>query len=94
MTSVPDSVVTPARRVAVIAGLLAFLASGFIYLTSGLVVPHPWLAILWVVWLLGMAGVARLTARWSWWVLATAPAAMAFWFLYLMVGEAALGWRA
>ena len=94
MTPASGSVVTPGRRVAVIVGLLAFLASGFIYVTSGLVVPHPWLVLLWVIWLIGMAVVARLTARWSWWVLAAAPAAMAFWFIYLMAGEAFLGWRA
>jgi len=78
----------------VVVGLLAYFAVGFIYFTSGLVVPLPWLAVLWAVWIVGMWQVARLLRTWSWWVLAAAPLAAAFWFLYLAVGEALLGWTA
>lgn len=75
-------------------GLVAYLASGFLYLTSGLVVPGLALVLLWLVWLVGMWWVARMVAVWSWWVLASGPAALAFWLLYLWFGETVLGWTA
>ena len=80
------------QKAVVVVGLVAYLATGFVYLTSGLVVPMPWLAVLWVVWLVGLWLVARLFRAWSWWVLAAAPLAAAFWFLYLTAGERLLGW--
>lgn len=89
-----DAPPTLLRRVVVIAGLLAYLATGFLYLTSGLVVPGWGLIVLWAVWLAAMWLVARLVARWSWWVLAAAPAALVFWWLYLLVGESLFGWTA
>ena len=58
------------QKAVVVVGLVAYLATGFVYLTSGLVVPMPWLAVLWVVWLVGLWLVARLFQAWSWWVLA------------------------
>ncbi len=78
----------------VILGLVAFLATGFLYLTSGLVVPGVGLLVLWLAWLAGMWWVARKVADWSWWVLAAAPAALAFWWLHLWFGEAVFGWTA
>lgn len=75
-------------------GLVAYLATGFVYLTSGLVVPGAGLAVLWVAYLAGLWLVTRLVVAWSWWVLASAPAAVAFWWLYLLVGENLLGWTA
>lgn len=85
---------TLGRRALVVVGLLAYLAAGFIYLTSGLVVPAPWIFILWGLWLVGMWVVARLVARWSWWTLAAGPLAFGFWWAYLAVGESLLGWTA
>lgn len=92
MTSTVDTTPTVAQRVLVIVGLLIYLATGFIYLTSGLVVPGLALFLLWFVWLVGIGVVARMVARWSLWVLAAGPVAMVFWWLYLMVGEALFGW--
>lgn len=82
------------RKTAVILGVVLFVATGFFYLTSGLVVPLPGLAVLWAVWLRGAWAVARLVARWSWWVLAAAPAAALFWVAFLWFGETVFGWRA
>jgi xanthosine utilization system XapX-like protein len=92
LSSVTTPEPTVVQRILVVVGLIAYLATGFIYLTSGLVVPFPWLIVLWLVWLAGMWITARLMARWSWWVLSAAPAAMAFWWAYLSVGEAVFGW--
>lgn len=92
MSSTVETSPTPLQRVAVIVGLLAYLASGFLYLTSGLVVPGGALVVLWLVWLTGMWFVAKLLARWSWWVLLSAPAAVLFWVVYLSLGETLFGW--
>lgn len=73
-------------------GLVAYLATGFIYFTSGLVVPGVALIVLWLIWLAGMWFVAKLVARWSWWALASAPTAVLFWLAYLSLGEALFGW--
>lgn len=94
MSSSVDTSPTLSRRVAVVLGLAAYLATGFLYLTSGLVVPGGALVVLWVVWLVGVWAVARLMVGWSWWVLAAAPAAVAFWWAYLLAGEGLLGWTA
>lgn len=94
MSSATRASPTPIRKLGVILGLVAYLAVGFLYLTSGLVVPGMALVLLWVVWLVGMWGVARLVARWSGWVWLAAPAALAFWWLYLLVGENLFGWTA
>lgn len=94
MSSTVEATPSPGRRVGVILGLVAYLASGFLYLTSGLVVPGFALVVLWLVWLGGMWWVARMVAVWSWWVLAAGPAALTFWLLYLWFGERVFGWTA
>lgn len=94
MSSTVEAPPSPGRRIGVILGLVAYLAVGFLYLTSGLVVPGVALIVLWLVWLGGMWWVARTVAGWSWRVLAAAPAALAFWWLYLWVGETVFGWTA
>lgn len=75
-------------------GAVAYGASGALYLVSGLVVPFPWLVGLWVVWLAGLVGVAVLALRRPVWSLVGLPAAVAFWYLYVSVGEWLLGWTA
>ncbi|MFP5333319.1 MAG: hypothetical protein ACLGHX_13290 [Acidimicrobiia bacterium] len=76
-------------------GLSLFLVVGFFYLASGLLVPTwPWLA------LLNATGVviAVVTFRYSverWWIAFAGPvAAIAFWYLYVNLGDALLGWTA
>ena len=84
-----------ARKIWGIVGLLAYLLVGFFpYLASGLMVPGPWLFILWAIWLAG-AVLAWLTfQRRPLRVLIFAPAAVAFWFLYVTAGEQFLDWTA
>jgi hypothetical protein len=57
-------------------------------------VPGPWLYILWVIWLVGAALAWRTFQRHPVRVLVFAPAAVAFWFLYVTAGEQLLGWTA
>jgi len=78
-----------------IVGLLAYVAVGlFPYLTSGLMVPGPWLYILWALWVLGAFLAWRTFRRRPLLVLLFAPAAVAIWFVYVTVGEQLLGWTA
>ena len=77
-----------------IIGLVLYAATGILFLSSGLVVPGPWLFILWGLWLAGIwlvVGVFRnrrpLTAL-------VAIGAVAFWWVFVTLGEALLGWTA
>ncbi|HJQ77722.1 MAG TPA: hypothetical protein VJ948_10755 [Acidimicrobiia bacterium] len=77
-----------------VLGLVLYLATGFLYLTSGLVVPFPWLMILWLVWLAGIYPLVRIFQRRRAWTPLLAVAALAFWWIYLALGESLLGWTA
>jgi hypothetical protein len=78
-----------------ILGLVLYLAVGvFPYLASGLMVPAPWLFVLWAIWLVGLFLAWRTFQRRPPMVLLFPPAAVAFWFLYLTAGEQLLGWTA
>lgn len=77
-----------------IIGVILYAATGFLYLTSGLVVPAPWLFLLWAVWLVGayFVGVVFRTARpWS---PLLAVAAIAVWGIFLTVGATLFDWTA
>ena len=91
----PTSGVTGARRVGRFAGLALFAVVFFFYLASGLVVPTwPWLVILNAVGAYAFFMTVRLSAR-RWWIAVLGPlAAMAFWYLYVNLGDAFLGWTA
>lgn len=83
------------QRVGRSAGLALFGFVAFFYLASGLVVPTwPWLIILNAVGAFVAVMTVRLSAQ-RWWVALLGPlAAMAFWYLYLNLGDALLGWTA
>ena len=72
-----------------------FLVVGFFYLASGLVVPaFPWLAILNIAGVVIAVFTWRASAR-RWWLAFVGPiAAMVFWYLYVNLGDALLGWTA
>jgi hypothetical protein len=77
-----------------IVGIVAYAVAGFLYITSGLVVPSPWLLVLWVAWLAGVYLVIRLFRDRRPWTFLAAAAAVAFWWLFLTLGEAIFGWTA
>ena len=78
-----------------IVGLLAYVAVGlFPYLTSGLMVPGPWLYILWAIWVIGAVLAWRTFRTRPVMVLLFAPVAVAFWFIFVTVGEQLFGWTA
>lgn len=85
---------SPAATALGVIGIILYLAVGFIYLTSGLVVPFPWLFLLWLVWLAGIFPLVRLFQRRRAWTPVVALAALGFWWAYLAAGEALFGWTA
>jgi hypothetical protein len=63
-----------------------------LYLSSGLVIPAPWLFLLWAVWIVGLILAWRTFRSRPALVLVLPVAAVAFWYLYLVAGEQLLGW--
>lgn len=92
--TVPRPPRTVGRTVVAVVGLLLMLPVGFFYLTSGLVVPGPWLLVLWALLLALLLAAAHLARRRSWWVPAVPAAAFALWVVVLSLGEQLLGWQA
>ena len=83
------------QRIWGILGLVAYLGIGvFPYLSSGLMVPGPWLFVLWGIWLIGTFLAWRTFQSRPVMVLLFAPAAVAFWFIFVTMGEQLLGWTA
>ena len=78
--------------VAALVALLAMVPVGFFYAASGLLVPGPWLFLLWVVFLALVSVGVRLFRRRSYLVLAVPVVAAVLWFGTLSAGEAWLGW--
>jgi len=75
-----------------VLGMALYLAVGFFYLTSGLVVPGFALILLWLVWLAGGWLLIRVFRRRPELTFLVPLGAAAFWFLYLTLGEALFGW--
>lgn len=83
-----------AATVVGVLGIVLYLAVGFLYLTSGLVVPFPWLFVLWGVWILGLYPLVRLFRSRRVWVPAVAVGAILFWWAFVSLGGAVLDWTA
>jgi hypothetical protein len=83
------------QRLGRAAGLGLFGIVALFYLASGLVVPTwPWLIILNVAGAYALVMTIRLSAE-RWWIALFGPVlAVAFWFAYVNLGSAFLGWTA
>ena len=76
-----------------VVGLLAYFVIGCVpFLVSVLVVPSAALILLWAVWVGGLVWAWRTFRTRPVWTLAFAPAAVAFWFLYVAIGKRGFGW--
>jgi hypothetical protein len=74
-------------------GFIAYVGVGLVFLVGGLLfVPRLWLVPLWGGWLVGLWVAYRLMRRGSYWVLATAPVALAALWAYVTAGWAMWGW--
>ena len=81
------------EKVLGVVGLVAYLGVGFFpYLSSGLVVPAPWIFLLWALWIVGLVFAWRTFRSRPALLLLFPVAAVAFWFLYLTAGEQLFGW--
>jgi len=88
----PPASHSPAATISGIVGIGLYLVVGFFYLSSGLVVPGPWLLILWAIWLAGIYVLVLVFRRRRAWTPLVAVAAAAVWWIYVTVGEAVFGW--
>lgn len=83
-----------AATVSGIIGIALYVATGFFYLVSGLVVPAPWLFLLWAIWVAGIYVLVTVFRRARAWTPAVAVAAAVLWWLYVTIGGAFLDWTA
>lgn len=89
-----QTVSSPAATISGIVGIVLYVAIGFVYLASGLVVPAPWLFPLWGIWLVGLYLLIRVFRIRRAWTPLIAVGAAAFWWLYVTLGGLYLGWTA
>jgi hypothetical protein len=80
-----------ARLAAYVIGFGLHLAAGWFYLAAGLVVPGPWLFLLWAVWIALLVLAIRRRASY-WYVLATPFVAAGFWIAFVFGLGTLLGW--
>jgi hypothetical protein len=88
----PDSAHGPWPTVAAVVAFLLLAPVGFFYAASGLLMPGPWLFLLWVLFVVLVVLAVLLARRRSYWVLAVPVLGGAFWWGFVSAGEAWLGW--
>jgi hypothetical protein len=92
--NVEDPRVNPVLGIVLtVAGFLLLLVAGFFYLASGLVVPAPWLIILWAIWV-ALAVYAVRNRHHPWRVFAIPFIAGGVWFIFVEGGSRLFGWTA
>lgn len=75
-------------------GLILFLPVGWLYLVSGLVAPFWAVIVLWVIWLVILAGIINAWRSRPILVLAAPFVAFLIWAGVLWVGDQFFGWTA
>jgi hypothetical protein len=85
---------SPAATISGVVGIVLYVATGFVYVTSGLVVPAPWLFPLWGIWLVGLYLLIRVFRNRRAWTPLVAVGAAAVWWLYVTLGGLILDWTA
>ena len=79
--------------IARVLGFALMFPVAFLYISSGLVVPGPYLFFLWALW--GALLVIAIVKRHDWRiVLATPVVAFILWFVIVFAGGELLGWTA
>ena len=81
-------------RVLGVIGLVLYLAVGWLYLASGLVVPFPWLVGVWVIWAVGLLVLFRVFRASPRLTPLVPLAAVAVWVVVVQMGSWLLGWTA
>jgi len=82
----------PGAVAAAVVGWLAMVPVGFFYAASGLVVPGPYLFLMWAAYVVLLVVAAVLTRWRSYWVLAVPVAGGVLWWGVISLGERYLDW--
>jgi hypothetical protein len=77
-----------------IIGIVGYALTGVVYLSSGLVVPAPWLVVLWAIWLVGIYPLVVVFRTRRAWTLLVAVGACIIWWVYVTIGGALFDWTA
>lgn len=80
------------RGVAAALSLLAMAPVGFFYAASGLLVPGPYLYLMWLAYALLLGTAVWLARRRSYLVLTVPVVGALLWWAVISAGEAWLGW--
>lgn len=75
-------------------GIALYLATGWLYLGSALVVPYPWVYGFWSAWIVGAFVLARVARRSPAWTPIVPICAVALWVTVVQTGSWLLGWTA
>jgi hypothetical protein len=81
-----------AATVVAVVGWLAMVPVGFFYAASGLIVPGPYLFLLWAAYVVLLVVAVLLTRRRSYWVLAVPVVGGVLWWGVVSAGEKWLDW--
>jgi hypothetical protein len=82
----------PWPAVAAVLAFLALVPVAFFYAASGLLVPGPWLFLMWLLLLVLLVVAVLLARRRSYWVLAVPVVGGAAWWAIVSAGERWLDW--
>lgn len=77
-----------------VIGIILYVMVGWFYLASGLMVPGPWLYILWAIWIGGLWVLTRVFRRNPVWTPAVPVGAAIVWVAFVQLGSSLLGWTA
>jgi hypothetical protein len=94
MASENPEVASTTANVLGVLGMVGYAATGLLYLAGGLVVPGPWIVVLWAIWIAGLYGLVGVFRSRRSWTPLVAVAAAVFWWLFVTVGESLFGWTA
>jgi hypothetical protein len=81
-----------AATVVAVVGWLAMVPVGFFYAASGLLVPGPYLFLMWAAYVVLLVAAVLLTRRRSYWVLAVPVVGGGLWWGVISLGERYLDW--
>jgi hypothetical protein len=83
-----------ARWILAGVGLVLHLLVGVLYFGSGLVMPYPWVYIMWLVWFLAFVVVLWAVTRRTLWIPLVPGLALVFWVVVVQLGAWLFGWSA
>ncbi len=77
-----------------VIGIALYLAVGFLYLASGLVMPYPWVFGMWALWAGGLFALVRVFRDSQAWTPVVAVCALIVWVALVQLGSWLFGWTA